>query len=176
MRIVSGKFKGKIFKPEKGIKARPTTDMAKESLFNKLSHDFHFEDLKVLDLYTGTGNISFEFYSRGSKDITCVDISGLSGKFIVEFSRENKMDGIKFKKTDAFRFIQKTSESFDIIFADPPYGFKKIDELPNTVFESGILKPDGLLIVEHGQENNFEDHPRFIEQKNYSRVNFSFFK
>lgn len=176
MRIVSGKLKGKVFKPEKGIKARPTTDMAKESLFNKLSHDYHFEDLKVLDLFTGTGNISFEFYSRGSKDITCIDISGLSGKFIVEFTKQNHMEGIKFKKTDAFRFIQKTTEQYDLIFADPPYGFKKIDTLPDLVFDSEILKPDGILIVEHGQENNFENHSRFIEQKNYSRVNFSFFK
>lgn len=175
MRIISGKFKGKRVVAPKSIKARPTTDFAKESLFNILEHKLDYSDLDILDLFAGTGNISFEFISRGARSITAVDMSLSSYKFINSFAYENEMN-IKCIKADVFKLLGKGGKSFPLIFADPPYANKNIPKLPDLVLENGWLEENGLLIIEHGKETDFTDHIRLVDHREYSRVNFSFFE
>jgi 16S rRNA (guanine(966)-N(2))-methyltransferase RsmD len=175
MRIISGKFKGKRVTAPKNIKARPTTDFAKESLFNILEHKFDFSDLEVLDLFAGTGNISYELISRGARKVTAVDMALSSYKFINSFAHENEMN-IKCIKADVFKFLKREGQQFPMIFADPPYALKHLDQIPDLILDNNWLEEGGLLIVEHGQETNFSEHPRLIDQRTYSRVNFSFFE
>ncbi|CAG5086264.1 16S rRNA (guanine(966)-N(2))-methyltransferase RsmD [Parvicella tangerina] len=175
MRIISGKFKGKRIIAPKSIKARPTTDFAKESLFNILEHKFDFQGADVLDLFAGTGNISYELISRGAAHVTAVDVSLASYKFINTFAHENEMN-IKCIKADVFKFLKRQQNSYPLIFADPPYALKEISQLPNLIFDHNWLSSEGLLIIEHSQETSFKDHPRLIDHRKYSRVNFSFFE
>ncbi len=175
MRIISGKFKGKSIKPPKTIKARPTTDFAKESLFNILNNMLDFEGLTVLDCFSGTGNISLEFVSRGAKSVTAVDITLLSYRFISTTIKQWKIDNVKVYRSDIFQFIKKHNLPYDLIFADPPYNLKRINEIPEIIIKSGLLKPSGILIVEHGNETNFTENKYFSELRTYGRVNFSFF-
>lgn len=175
MRIISGKFKGKRIIAPKSIKARPTTDFAKESLFNILEHKFDFQDAEVLDLFSGTGNIGYELISRGAKSVTSVDMALSSYKFINSFAHENSMN-IKCFKADVFKFLKRKGSAFPLVFADPPYALKNIHELPDLIFNNGWLQEGGLLIVEHGQETDFSEHPRLTDHRVYSRVNFSFFE
>lgn len=175
MRIISGKFKGKKIVAPKSIKARPTTDFAKESLFNILEHKFDVQNIDVLDLFAGTGNISYELISRGASSVTSVDMALSSYKFINSFAHDNSMN-IKCIKADVFKFLKKGGMSFPLIFADPPYALKNVDQIPNLVFDNGWLTDGGLLIVEHGQETDFSAHKRLVDHRVYSRVNFSFFE
>lgn len=175
MRIISGKHKGKKINVPGGIKARPTTDFAKESLFNILEHLVDFSSLEVLDLFAGTGNISYEFASRGVPSITSVDMALSSYKFINSFAFENEMP-IKCIKNDVFKYLKKPGKSYDLVFADPPYALRDIPKLPDLIFSNGWVKENGIVIIEHGKETDFSNHPLLTNTRIYSRVNFSFFE
>ncbi|MDG2331877.1 MAG: 16S rRNA (guanine(966)-N(2))-methyltransferase RsmD [Flavobacteriales bacterium] len=175
MRIISGKYRSRRITAPKGIKARPTTDFAKESLFNILNNWFDMDEIEVLDLFTGTGNISFEFGSRGAKNIIAVDISNLSYRFITSMASEMEMP-IQALKADVFRFIPSHNGKYNVIFADPPYTHAQIESLPSLILKQDLLKPNGILVVEHDKEVNFESEERFLESRQYGRVNFSFFE
>ncbi len=174
MRIIGGKYKGRIIKFPKGLSARPTTDVAKESLFNILQSRYIIEDNTVLDLFAGTGCISYEFISRGASQAICVDNQYKSIKFIKEQVKTLDLN-IKPIKNDAFKFLQKCNIKFDIIFADPPYILEDSKIIPEIVFSKKLLNKDGLLIIEHGRELNFDKSINFIDKRKYSSVNFSFF-
>lgn len=175
MRIVSGRFKGKTFTP-KGFNARPTTDFAKEGLFNILINNFDLEEIEVLDLFAGTGSISFEFASRGAKRIDLVELNFNHLKFISSVIKELGLKQIHTIKGNAFQFIKACSYKYDLVFADPPYELEGIDTIPDLVFERGILKEDGWLILEHSKNYNFETHSQFVQERHYGSVHFSFFK
>jgi 16S rRNA (guanine(966)-N(2))-methyltransferase RsmD len=174
MRIISGTHKGKSIVAPKQIKARPTTDFAKESLFNILENKVEIEGLKVLDLFGGTGNISYEFASRGAESVLTVDKSMDSYKFINTFAHENDLP-VKCVKSDVFKFLNKPKDSFPLVFADPPYDLRNIKTLPSVIFKNNWVVPNGLLVVEHGRETDFSKEAHYIETRTYSRVNFSFF-
>ncbi len=176
MRIISGKYKARRLNPPKNLPVRPTTDKAKESLFNILSNSIDFEEICMLDLFAGTGSIGFEFASRGCNSITSVDQDFNCVKFIQKTIEELNILGMKAIKANAFSFISKTTNKYDLIFADPPYSLENLDSIPELVFNSNILKPGGTLIVEHSAINNFSSHPNFSETRTYSKVNFSFFE
>ena len=175
MRIIRGTLKGRKINAPNSIKARPTTDFAKESLFNILENTINLEDKQVLDLFTGTGNISFEFASRGAKNIISIDINYASIKFVNQTAEKLNLP-VKASKIDVFKYLNISKEKFDIIFADPPYQSNRIKEIPEMIFNSGILNKSGILILEHGFENDFSLHKNLIDKRTYSRVNFSFFK
>ena len=177
MRIISGKYKGRRINPPKGLPVRPTTDMSKESLFNVLNNHFHFEGLKILDLFAGTGNISYEFASRGSSPITSVDGDFGCIKFIKQVAAEYDFD-IAAIKSDVFKFLEKCNTSFDIIFADPPYGLdqKSFEKIVILIFEKNILNEDGMMIIEHSKYTKMDHLPHFSFQKNYGGSFFSFFE
>jgi len=173
VRIISGKYKGKSINPGKKFKARPTTDFAKESLFNIINNNYYIEDLKVLDLFSGTGSISYEFSSRGSKDITAVEINHKHSAFIERISKEINAN-IKIVHKDVFKYLKYCEEKFDIIFADPPFDMKGIETLPKIISEKGMLKKNAWLIIEHSDVINFSKLPNFDFAKQYGKVNFSF--
>lgn len=176
MRIVSGSFKGKRIVAPGKLPVRPTTDFAKESLFNILNNHYHFRGLRVLDLFSGTGNIAYEFASRGAESILCIDAHMECIKFINKTSKELEMP-IETIKSDVKKFLSKASGSYDIIFADPPYDFSQEDlnTIPSQVFEQKLLKPGGCLIVEHSKKISLADVPDFSEERNYGNATFSFF-
>jgi len=177
MRIISGKYRKKNIVPPKNFRARPTTDMAKESLFNIIENEFEVESLKVLDLFGGTGSISYEFVSRGCNDVTCVELNFNHYSFIKKMIRELKMDSqIQLIKTNVFSYLSKCGSTFDLIFADPPYDLEGIEILPDLIFNHNLLKPEGVFILEHSKNKSFETHTHFHLQKNYGSVNFSFFR
>lgn len=176
MRIISGIHKGRRFSPPKAFKARPTTDFARENLFNVLANTWDYEDLKILDLFAGTGSIGFEFASRGCENITAVELESRHVAFIKEVSEKLRLEGYRVIKSDAFRFVDRCRESFDIIFADPPYDNPDLKTIPDLIFKRELLAADGLLIVEHGKSTNFGAHPCFVDKRVYGSVNFSFFK
>jgi len=176
MRIISGKYKSIYIPNNKNIKARPTTSTAKEALFNILENRVSISGLEVLDLFSGTGGIAYEFISRGAQSVVCVDQQISSVKYINSNAKKLSMN-IRTIKANAWRFIEKAKEnSYDIIFADPPYNLEDLDKIPHLIFEKKILKKDGWLIMEHGKDVNFEETINFIERRSYSSVNFSFFK
>ncbi|NND77931.1 MAG: methyltransferase domain-containing protein [Flavobacteriales bacterium] len=155
--------------------ARPTTDFGKESLFNILEHKTQIAGASFLDLFAGTGAISYEFISRGAEQGTCVDMSQASQIYRKKCMTLLGIDNLTSLRRDVFKFIKKCDDKYDIIFADPPYQLKSIKEIPDLIFEQGLLKENGLLIVEHPDRMDFSDHPRFVETRNYSAVHFSFF-
>lgn len=175
MRIISGKYRGKNIPVDKKFKARPTTDFAKESLFNILNNTINIEDLKVLDLFAGTGSISYEFASRGSVEVTAVEINAGYAAFIKKISSELSL-GIKVINYDSFRFLKNCDKRFDLIFADPPYDLKDIEKLADLIFEKKLLNPSGLFIFEHSSKYNFSENKNLYLHKAYGSVNFSFFK
>ncbi|MFT3739631.1 MAG: RsmD family RNA methyltransferase [Breznakibacter sp.] len=176
MRIIGGEFKGRRFSPPSGLKARPTTDYAKESLFNILNNRLDFGQTKVLDLFAGTGSISLEFVSRGCNQVTCVEMLGLHYTFINKCIGELGLKSyITPIKGDVFRFISKCTDSFDLIFSDAPYDLKNGDTLPDLIFTTSVLKSDGIYIMEHSDKKDFSRHPNFREVRKYGKVNFSFF-
>jgi len=177
MRIIGGKFKKKAIRPPKNFKARPTTDMAKESLFNILENEYEIKNLKILDLFGGTGSISYEFASRGVNDITCVELNYNHHNFIKKTVNELRIKNeITVIKADAFRFLNKCDQQFDLIFADPPYDLRGIENIPELVFKNELLLPESLLIVEHSDKTFYTSNEYFTRQKTYGSVNFSFFE
>ncbi len=176
MRIISGRYKGKRIVAPKNINARPTTDFAKEGLFNILQNRIDIEAITVLDLFSGTGNIAFEFASRGAAQVTAVDISMVSHRFIQKTARELEFEAFKVIKSDAFRFLRKSTQPVDLIFADPPYGLENTENIPNLVFENKLLNENGLLIIEHPEEVVLSRNVFFTERRAYGKVNFSFFQ
>lgn len=176
MRIVGGKYKGRIFKPGKKFKARPTTDIAKEGLFNILTNRYEFSTKSVLDLFSGTGSIAYEFISRGVQQATMVEKNFSHYRFILDVVDQLKIENATVFKADAFKFLDKTGETFNIVFADPPFDLPQINEIPDAVIENGIIAPEGVLIIEHPKEIDFSSHKYFKEIRNYGKVNFSFFE
>ncbi|RFZ84539.1 16S rRNA (guanine(966)-N(2))-methyltransferase RsmD [Mucilaginibacter terrenus] len=176
MRIIGGKLKGLRLNPPKNLPVRPTTDLAKEALFNILQNQIDFEEIAVLDLFSGTGNISMEFASRGAAQVTSIDRSQQCIYYLKDTSRQHGLDQIKTYKADVFKYLQAETEQYDLIFADPPYDLNRIPEISKTVFEKGLLKDGGLLIVEHQSMQNLSNHSAFVEQRKYGHSSFSFFK
>ncbi|MDR3246214.1 MAG: RsmD family RNA methyltransferase [Prevotellaceae bacterium] len=177
MRIISGEYKGRLLPiVPKGFKARPTTDFAKENLFNVLENLFDLSSVDVLDLFAGTGGISYEFVSRGCNSIDTVEIEPLHFSYIKKACESLKIKHIHVIRNDSFRFLKFCRKSYDIIFADPPYANSKISIIPRLVFENKLLKEGGYLIIEHSAANNFSGVEGFTELRNYGNVNFSFFR
>ena len=176
MRIIGGKNQRRqIIAPSK-LPVRPTTDMAKEALFNILNNHFDFESISVLDLFAGTGNISYEFASRGAEEVIAVDINNHCVQFIKKTADLLAMDRLRAVRADTFHFLGFCKVGFDIVFADPPYDFESIYEIPDKVFDAGVVNPSGWLIVEHGEKPAFENHRFFYEKRRYGKVHFSIFK
>ncbi|MFP4555806.1 MAG: RsmD family RNA methyltransferase [Bacteroidales bacterium] len=176
MRIVSGTYKGRIFSPPKNFKARPTTDIAKEGLFNILNNSFHFEEISVLDLFSGTGSISFEFASRGCKNINLVEMNSSHFRFINSIISKLGIENITPTRADAFKYLKSCKKKFDIIFADPPYDLSGIDQIPEIVFTRNLLNNNGWLILEHSSQHDFSGNAHYTETRKYGNVNFSLFK
>jgi 16S rRNA (guanine966-N2)-methyltransferase len=176
MRIISGSLGGRrINPPTKMPYTRPTTDIAKEGLFNMLQNTLDFEELKTLDLFGGTGSISYELASRGVPDLTIVEQDTKMFAFIKKNAEELKLQNFKVVKSEVFRFIETCSDSFDFIFAGPPYALTTIDDLPLQVFKKGLLKPGGLFVLEHTPRNHYETFEHFKMARNYGTTVFSFF-
>ncbi len=176
MRITGGEFKRRRFQIPKTFKARPTTDFAKENLFNILMNRIDFTSgIKALDLFAGTGSISAELISRGCDLVISVEKEKAHSDFIHKVMHELGTQKSIVIKGDALQFVKRTHEKFDFIFADPPYDLKDLSIIPDLIFEHELLKPDGFFILEHGKENKFETHPYFKEKRTYGSVNFSFF-
>ena len=176
MRIIGGRLKGLRLNPPKNLPVRPTTDLAKEALFNILQNQIEFESISVLDLFSGTGNISLEFASREAAEVVSIDRSIHCINYIKDAARQHKLGQIKTYKTDVFKYLELETEQYDLIFADPPYDLNRIPEIPKVIFEKNLLLPDGMLIVEHQSLQNLSNHPAFVEQRKYGHSSFSFFK
>ena len=175
MRIISGTYKGRRFDLPKNLKARPTTDFAKEALFNILDNHIDYEKLRVLDLFSGTGSIGLEFVSRGAIAVTCVEQYAPHLKYIRSVSEKLNIQNLYLVQGDAYAYIQKHPRSFDVIFADAPYSDPRLVELPKLILDSGLLNKNGLLIVEHSKTQHFEQFPCWKETRVYGSVHFSFF-
>lgn len=175
MRIIAGKYKGRIFSPGKKFTSRPTTDKAREALFNILENRYDFSGMKILDLFSGTGSVGYEFLSRGAAEVTFVESDFKHFRFIREVSAKLGIDNMPIIKDDAFNYIKRTKSRYDIIFADPPFDAPFLKEIPAAVFNAGILKENGLLILEHPGNFNFSETLNFSEHRKYGKVNFSFF-
>ena len=177
MRIISGKFKSRRLQAPKKLPVRPTTDIAKEALFNIINNYYYFNEISVLDLFSGTGNISYEFGSRGTENITSVDENFGCIKYINQISEELDL-GILTVKSDVFKYLGKCNSKFDIIFADPPYDFEnsKFEEIVTLVFENNLLNEGGVLILEHSKFTEFENNILLSYQKKYGGNMFSFFE
>lgn len=175
MRIIGGTHKGYVIKAPKDLPVRPTTDFAKEGLFNILSNRFDLEGLKVLDLFSGTGHISLEFASRGCKPVVSVDQHFKCVGFLKSMAQEHKFD-ISPVKSEVFDYLKKTNLKFDLIFADPPYDLKNIPDINTLVFERNLLNDGGILIIEHGSRTDLSALKGFTRLRNYGNVNFSFFE
>lgn len=176
MRIVSGKYKGRHISPPKNFRARPTTDFAKENIFNILNNNFDFSELSVLDLFSGTGSISYEFASRECLSVISIESNFKHHIFIQKTIKELGLQNVKAFKSDVFRYVKSCKTKFDIIFADPPYELKEIESIPAYIFEHGVLNKEGWLIVEHGDKTNFSKQLGFRETRKYGGVNFSIFE
>lgn len=177
MRIISGKYKGRRISPPKNLPVRPTTDMSKEALFNVLNNHFNFSELKVLELFAGTGSISYEFASRGCSPILCVDGDMGCVNFIKKTAKEFDFD-ITAIKSDVFKFLEKHTGNYDIIFADPPYGMSQteFEKIIILIFENELLDEEGMLVVEHSKYTKLDHLANYSFQKNYGGSVFSFFE
>ncbi|EKD31090.1 MAG: methyltransferase [uncultured bacterium] len=175
MRIIGGELRGKQILPPSNYKARPTTDFAKEGLFNILSNQYDFSELSVLDLFSGTGSISFEFASRGCPMITSVEMNTLHYNFIKSSISKLEVNGMQVVRHNVFDFLEICRIQYDIIFADPPYEISGLDGIPDKILSFPILKEDGILIFEHPAAFSFKNNSNFIKEKKYGNVHFSFF-
>jgi 16S rRNA (guanine966-N2)-methyltransferase len=176
MRIIAGSLGGRIIHPPaKMPHTRPTTDIAKEGLFNILQNQLDFENMKTLDLFGGTGSISFELASRGVQDLTVVEKDTHMAEFIKKTAASFQIGNLKLIRTDVFRFIRGCQESFDLIFAGPPYALPTLDELPGLIFEHRLLKNGGWFVLEHTPDHQYASMPFFRSQRNYGTTVFSFF-
>lgn len=176
MRIIGGKYRGRKIIPPSGFKARPTTDFARESLFNILNNRVDFEDITVLDLFSGTGSISYEFASRGAKEIHLVEIDMKHIAGIKRIIKDIGFENIRSVHIDVRAFLKTCFQKYDIVFADPPYDLPWLKEIPSLVTGSGIINDDGFFILEHPRNMSFAGHEQFFENRNYGSVNFSFFR
>ncbi|MCR5151973.1 MAG: 16S rRNA (guanine(966)-N(2))-methyltransferase RsmD [Prevotella sp.] len=176
MRIITGLYKGRHFDIPRTFKARPTTDFAKENIFNVMNRYIDFEDTDALDLFAGTGSISLELLSRGCRQVVSVEMDRDHAAFIRQCMQKIDTDKNVLIRNDVFRFLKSCHRQFDIIFADPPYQLEQIDTLPSLIFDKELLKPNGLLVFEHGKQNDFSSHPRIIDHRTYGSVNFSLFR
>jgi len=176
MRIISGKFKSRRINAPAKLPLRPTTDFAKEGLFNILNNRINYTDVTILDLFAGTGSISYEFLSRGCKEATTVELNPKCIEFMHKTKQLLNLDNFIIIKGDVFSYLNHCLTNFDIIFADPPFELEELNKFPDLIFENKLLKPGGWLIIEHSSRNNFSEYPLFIDHRNYGRVNFSFFR
>lgn len=176
MRIITGQYKGRHFDIPRTFKARPTTDFAKENIFNVLKGYIDFEGASALDLFAGTGSISLEMLSRGCRPVVSVEADRDHARFISDCMKKLGItDGILIRG-DVFRFVKKCHQQFDLIFADPPYALEELPSIPSLIFEHELLKPDGIFVFEHGGGYDFSPSPRFLEHRSYGSVNFSLFR
>ncbi len=177
MRVVTGKYKGRHFEVPRSFKARPTTDFAKENLFNVLQGYIDFSSgPSALDLFAGTGSITLELLSRGCSRVVSVEQDALHYGFIRAFLAKLQDTAACPLRADVFRFLTKCREQFDFVFADPPYALPQLEALPDLVLSHNILKSEGLFVLEHGKQQDFSSHPAFVEHRAYGSVNFSFFR
>jgi len=175
MRIIGGHLGKRKINTPKNLRLRPTTDQAKEALFNILNNRFYFDEISVLDLFSGTGSISYEFVSRGAASVTCVENNLVHFKFITSVKSDFEMEQLFPIKTDVFKFLEINNEKFHLIFADPPFDLSNLEDIPNHIFKKDHLKEDGVFILEHPEKYSFSNHPNFQELRKYGKVNFSFF-
>ncbi len=175
MRIIGGELRGRQIIPPANFKARPTTDFAKEGLFNVLSNQFDFSEIAVLDLFAGTGSITYEFASRGCTEITTVEMNHIHSSFIKSTVLKLNLKGVNVVRHNVFDFLDICRLKYNIIFADPPYNLDNLSSLPGKILSSGILHSQGLLILEHPASYSFEKEPHFKKEKKYGNVHFSFF-
>lgn len=175
MRIIAGNLKGRRLNPPQSLPMRPTTDMAREGLFNILNNYVDYEECAVMDLFSGTGAVSLEFVSRGAREVTSVDINAQCTDFLKAEAARMKVNNIHVVRADVFDLLKRANRRFDIVFADPPYALEGLDKLPDMVFERQVLSDDGIFVLEHPHEYSFEEHPRFWQHRNYGKVNFTFF-
>ena len=176
MRIISGTFRGRRLMPPKNITARPTTDFAKESLFNLLTNRMDFEDVDMLDLFAGTGGIGIEFISRGAREVTAVEMAHTQQNFIISACKQLGINNLHVIRGDVFKYVKTCHIQYDFIYADPPYDLELLPTIPDLVFDQGILKAGGLFVLEHSKNNNFKEHPHFLEERKYGNVHFTFFQ
>ncbi len=177
MRIIGGKWGGrKISPPSKMPYTRPTTDIAKEGLFNILQNQLDFEGIRTLDLFGGTGSISYELASRGASDLTIVEKDPKMHEFIKDNIQRVGIENCRVLKIEVFRFLETCNEKYDFIFAGPPYALNTIDEIPKIIVEKNIIAVGGLFVLEHTPRNNYEKYKGFVKQRNYGSTVFSFFK
>lgn len=195
MRIISGTYKGRRIAPPKNISARPTTDFAKESLFNLLNNRMDFEGIDMLDLFAGTGSIGLEFISRGARDVIAVEMAHTQQNFIIQTCKLLKIKNLNLIRGDVFKFINSCKMQFDFIYADPPYDLPQLSKIPDLIFKDNpstnmtdsvdansnhdhntLLKPDGIFVLEHSKNNDFSTHPHYVETRKYGNVHFTFFE
>lgn len=176
MRIIGGELKGRKINPPQGLPVRPTTDIAKEALFNILVNNFDLEEVKVLDLFSGTGSIAYEFASRGVKDITCVEMNYACAEFIRSTASLLKIDGLIVYRTNCFNFLQKPPSAYNIVFADPPYDLAGFENVADLTLKNKLVLPSGWLIIEHPANFSFRHHAEFYELRRYGKVHFSIFR
>ncbi len=176
MRIIGGLHQRRIIRPPAGLPVRPTTDKAKEALFNVLQNVFDFDGIRVLDLFAGTGSISFEFASRGAAEVVAVENNLRCLRFMRQVKEQLALENLVCLKADVFRFLKHCHPAFDIVFADPPYDMENIKQLPDAIFSQKLLAENGWLIIEHSSAIVFDNHPKFVRKRNYSMVHFSFFE
>ncbi len=180
MRIITGKYKGRHFEIPRTFKARPTTDFAKENIFNVLNGYLDFDGASALDLFSGTGSITLELLSRGCRQVVSVERDRDHHRFIQQclatiLSPDEASSAVALR-ADVLRFIPRCSQQFDFIFADPPYAMKELPQIPDLVFGHGLLAADGIFVFEHGKDNDFSHHARFVDHRSYGSVNFTIFK
>lgn len=179
MRIITGKYKGRHFDIPRSFKARPTTDFAKENIFNVLTQYIDFEEAEALDLFSGTGSITLELLSRGCSRVVSVELDRDHHRFIQQCLQklgDASQGSVLPIRGDVFRFIKSCKQQFDFIFADPPYALKELPTIPSLIFQRGLLKENGIFVFEHGKDNDFSDDPHFVEHRSYGSVNFSIFR
>lgn len=176
MRIIGGQLKGLRLNPPAKLPVRPTTDVAKEALFNILFNQFNFQNSKVLDLFSGTGNISLEFASRGTPYVIAVDRDFGCYHYLKTLVKQLNLTAIKPLKAEVFKFLESETDTYDLIFADPPYDLPQINLIASKIFENKLLKPGGYLIIEHPSMKKLDNHPNFVDQRKYGSSSFSFFQ
>ena len=191
MRIITGKYKGRHFDIPRTFKARPTTDFAKENIFNVLIQYVDFDGATALDLFSGTGSITLELLSRGCSQVVSVELDRDHHRFIQQCinklsseknaqipldNGQRSMPNVQCLRGDVFRYLKSCHTQFDLIFADPPYALAELPTLPDLIFDRQLLTPDGIFVLEHGKDYTFDTHPHFVEHRQYGSVNFSLFR
>ena len=176
MRIIGGRLRGRTIPLPEGYAARPTTDFAKEGLFNILDNEYEFEGLKVLDLFGGAGSIAFEFASRGAGMVYSVEMAPANAQFIRSQAGKFGLRNVTVVHHNVFDFLPLCTEKFDIVFADPPYALEGLASIPDKVLSAGVLHPDRYFILEHPADYSFREHPAFVKERKYGNVHFTFFE